>query len=944
MDRQQFLNLSHIQEASRENRLVIFVGAGVSMNSGIPSWNSLIDILKQELPTVYSSETDALKIAQVYKDARGHKEYMDKVKEVLLFNKAVPNPLHRRICSLSPCHIITTNYDDLIEQELANEFLQFHVIREDKDLPQMTFPNTLVKMHGDYAKDNIVLTESDYFNYKDNFPLIRAFIQSLFASKLVLFVGFSFADLNLKMILNELKNILSENMQRAYLLSCEKPEYITRQYFEKKGINVLYLSEKDIDQINGNGYINPGLSGVGLHTDKLLYAINNYCATPHDDLALSLYNKIVPYMNEIRCFGDGLKYFFPKTKGMYWNAHSEGLQTGLDYFKNLAKTLKSNQAKRQFLREHPTISLRKLLQLAYYNYLFEIDRLQIIDEKFWNNITTYIKFPTSYYIHRFDSERVSRMLQELRAKSISYTIEDLELPYTLFLLGDAWNAYQQYLKLIPLYWDKQKYILYFIGRYNLWAIRNHAHFQLMLDDAHNAEKETEFASSNELDVILSKLPLSPEIKKIFQDMISYRFIGSKTLDAGRLKEEIYQQRKAAENGGCSINSNIARLISLYERESLFSWANFIVWENNGYYRLISEYYVLGILNSFATAPSTMFGGRVVGTRVQALSESMLESIIFDIENERLKTIVKVYDIKSLEFSEDGVSYIHSCLDGLLEDHPFIFKDDNKLYTPLHNLLLVVSKSKDDRIDTEKLYSVIVKYQTPRYSIQIPNGIIEDIINIYPPAETSNKNLIERLFYTTNNHQQYTLCIYKLITILKDSSITYNEFKYESLPNKKDLATEISFLYSVTTDELKNAVLDFSLSNISNLYNYMFFIYHQRIESYSPKRFKELLDKEKIEDMERHELYLMAKIRKEQLFENVHCYIDNITPNSDCLRFYLSPLDFEEIEKVDIEWIFKFDDEIKAKLFDKEQYKLKLKDYLVANNLSDRDKRYLLDFL
>ena len=240
--------------------------------------------------------------------------------------------------------------------------------------------------------------------------------------------------------------------------------------------------------------------------------------------------------------------------------------------------------------------------------------------------------------------------------------------------------------------------------------------------------------------------------------------------------------------------------------------------------------------------------------------------------------------------------------------------------------------------------MIVKYQTPRYSIQIPNGIIEDIINNYPPAETSNKNLIERLFYITNNHQQYTLCIYKLITILKDSSITYNEFKYESLPNKKDLATEISFLYSVTTDELKNAVLDFSLSNISNLYNYMFFIYHQRIESYSPKRFKELLDKEKIEDMERHELYLMAKIRKEQLFENVHCYIDNITPNSDCLRFYLSPLDFEEIEKVDIEWIFKFDDEIKAKLFDKEQYKLKLKDYLVVNHLSDRDKRYLLDFL
>ena len=89
---------------------------------------------------------------------------------------------------------------------------------------------------------------------------------------------------------------------------------------------------------------------------------------------------------------------------------------------------------------------------------------------------------------------------------------------------------------------------------------------------------------------------------------------------------------------------------------------------------------------------------------------------------------------------------------------------------------------------------------------------------------------------------------------------------------------------------------------------------------------------------------MAKIRQDQLFESVHSYIDSIATNSNCLRFYLSPLDFEEIEKVDIEWLFRLDDEIKTKLFDKEQYKLKLKEYLVENNLSESDKRYLLGFL
>ena len=174
MDKQQFSNLLHIQKASRENRLVVFVGAGVSRNSGIPTWNDLIKTMKSELPDKLANDMDALKVAQLYKDARGHKEYMDKVKEVLLYNKAVPNPLHKRILALKPCHMVTTNYDDLIEQELINEFIQYAVVREDKDIPQMVHPNALVKMHGDYATDNIVLTETDYYNYSNNFPLIRA--------------------------------------------------------------------------------------------------------------------------------------------------------------------------------------------------------------------------------------------------------------------------------------------------------------------------------------------------------------------------------------------------------------------------------------------------------------------------------------------------------------------------------------------------------------------------------------------------------------------------------------------------------------------------------------------------------------------------------------------------------------------------------------------------
>lgn len=114
-------------------------------------------------------------------------------------------------------------------------------------------------------------------------------------------------------------------------------------------------------------------------------------------------------MSEMRSFGDGLQYFFPKMR-LHWNAHSSGLQTFTDYFKQLAKDLATNEAKRKFLRENPAINLRTLMKLAYYNYLFEIDGLTILDTKIIENIKEF-KASTLDYIHQFDSAKVNQIVK-----------------------------------------------------------------------------------------------------------------------------------------------------------------------------------------------------------------------------------------------------------------------------------------------------------------------------------------------------------------------------------------------------------------------------------------------------------------------------------------------------------------------------------------------------
>lgn len=944
MDNQQIANLLNIQRASRENRLVIFVGAGVSMNSSVPSWNQLINRMKAELPNEFSEETDALKIAQIYKDSRGHKEYMDKVKDILLYNKAVPNPLHKSILALNPCHIITTNYDDLIEQELSKEFLQYHIIREDKDIPQMTNSNTLVKMHGDYVTDNIVLTEDDYYNYKENFPLTRAFVQSLFASKLILFVGFSFADLNLKFILNELKNILSDKMQRPYLLSCDEPSYATKLYFVKKGVNIVYISEADVDLLNDGKYQSKDLSGIGLHTDKLLYAIKNYSAIPQDNLALYLYSRIVPYMSEMRSFGDGLQYFFPKMR-LHWNAHSSGLQTFTDYFKQLAKDLATNEAKRKFLRENPAINLRTLMKLAYYNYLFEIDGLTILDAKFIENIKDF-KASTLDYIHQFDSAKVNQIVKKLRVRRITYTIEDLELPYILYTLGDAYSAYKFYGDLLTEYWNKKKYILYFICRHNMWAIRYCVCNQLWLNDKYDEDKEIELASSTNLDAILAKLPIESEIKMILQDMISYRSIGDRTLHTVHLKEEIYQQRKNAENGGGSINSFIPNLMSQFYRESLFSWANFIIWDNNAYFKQLSENNALGILNSFATPSSSMFGGYGRNTRICALDAFMLESLIFSIDHKRLREIIKGYDIKTLSFSQKGVNYITSCLDGLLEKTENMFFDEKLFFAPLNNLLLIISKAKDERIDAVKIYDVVVKYLNNQYyNRQFESDILMQIICNYAPNVHRKKELIIKLLDFTDSYQQYLNCILFLSKELYDEHQIIDSFSFNHFANKENIGTEMSYLYPILQGEIQEKVLNFSLEKINNLYDYIYFINKNNIKTYSVGKFRELLEQMKFSAITYSTYYILAELRKKDIFQELHQYIDESTLlDKECIRFFLAPFEYDNEKNVEVPWILSFDEDNRQMLFKKEVYKNKLKQYICDPLVQEGEKLQLLKYL
>ncbi len=273
-----------------ENKLVVFVGAGVSFNSGIPLWEEAVEKIKVNLESEFDSEKDYLKIPQFYYNSRGFKEYNELMKDIFSYVDKEPNNLHRKIFELKPSHIITTNYDDFLERvaDENGEFLE--LVERDTDIPYAKNDRLLIKMHGGFKHDNYVLREDDYLNYSNNFKLTETLIKSFVARYTVLFVGYSFNDPDTKQIINWVKNSLGDDFQRAYMILADKKYNQTLcDYYKNLGVNLIFaekcLCNKFIDSNDG----------IFKNTIACLdYFIKNDSI---EDLAQKLYMELKQYEN-----------------------------------------------------------------------------------------------------------------------------------------------------------------------------------------------------------------------------------------------------------------------------------------------------------------------------------------------------------------------------------------------------------------------------------------------------------------------------------------------------------------------------------------------------------------------------------------------------------------------------------------------------------------------
>jgi hypothetical protein len=191
--------------AAIDGNAALFVGAGLSAGAGLPGWDEVLEPARAEVGIPAELE-DLPLVAEYYVQNApgGYEALKHHVLHGISKHGLTPTTGHRLATSLPVQEIWTTNYDPLLEMTCGGQ-----VVAADDDLKTLTRENVpIIKMHGSVVAGpppawvtDPVITRTHYETYEFEHPRIWALLRASYLTRTFLFLGFSFEDPNVGVLL-----------------------------------------------------------------------------------------------------------------------------------------------------------------------------------------------------------------------------------------------------------------------------------------------------------------------------------------------------------------------------------------------------------------------------------------------------------------------------------------------------------------------------------------------------------------------------------------------------------------------------------------------------------------------------------------------------------------------------------------------------------------------
>ena len=275
-----------IAKAFAQGRIVPFLGAGASLigrdagfshGSNLPTGGELADYLAVQSNYPGDWEKSLTRVSQFMLTRQGSGPLYSELHGV--FTALLPpNPLHALLATITlrpknppATVIITTNYDNLVEDAMTAAQVPFDVLTyiargkhrglfrhttsdgtvntvlADRNYTAIAFNKTLrrlerplvLKIHGtvsqDSAQDSYVITEEDYIEYlarTDVSLLLPTHVAEILAQKHFLFLGYSLSDWNLRVLLSRVWQRQEDDTYRSWAANRRISDY-DRDFWRK---------------------------------------------------------------------------------------------------------------------------------------------------------------------------------------------------------------------------------------------------------------------------------------------------------------------------------------------------------------------------------------------------------------------------------------------------------------------------------------------------------------------------------------------------------------------------------------------------------------------------------------------------------------------------------------------------------------------------------------
>lgn len=770
-----------IRDAMIDHQLVLFVGAGASVDAGMPLWPEAIRQIAEKLNLSGSwKDYDSLIIPQYYHNARGNKEYTQLMRDIFRYNdKLECQPVHKAIIAFDTDTIITTNYDHLIEQAAEDNGVFLQVVSQNSDLPYRKFGKELIKMHGDFEHDNFVLKEDDYLHYHKNFKLIENYVKSLIGTATVLFIGYSLSDPDVKHIFSWVKDILDEHFQRAYLIITGKKEnQHEEEYFKHLGVNIIYATdlfdEKDISLKDCSSQL----------LQTLYYLLDN--EEEEKSIVDSLYESLKPFSSMNFTYKKYIEKAFRQLHNKInehitlrvddnYIEHSDdrSLEEDRTFLDELDKAIKqvSDNKKMQVIAD----TLMKSVIKGTRRIIKDGERLKEEINEFsvnlvepeWIDALSKFNYKKLYEIKDYNSKILSENKPEL------YLLQ----AYICSFLGDYLSAYYCLDDAATSFYRKREYAWYFIS---LWNKRNIAQiitvdvFYHLGIDKELFESIKQDLDSIDLDKTLKSLPdLGHEHNRFLRDLKDFKFASDLFYDG--FSDSTKASAQASESYfmfvGLPAYEQIRKQVYDYYSYGIYNYLLVDRYrENNEIFNLFTRSMFTSASAPDKDTDGTSIFGKSGNIHVESLNTTDIHLVLRYMEVSRLRKLFNELGINIIEISDDCQKYLREIanyISGVFNFDVYNCKDIFWRY------LCFVSHTKIEAELATEIVNILLTLEENEFINNCRDALreftdaiyVQELYNDGQLCRTVQALMIRMIRIVANNSEMLTYCRNPIISLL-----------------------------------------------------------------------------------------------------------------------------------------------------------------------------------